>query len=153
MGWEEENASIADWAKLRIVGGEQGPDFNVPNCMVNVMEGEGQSDRLSDMLWSGLGIRGQARKLRLWFIKCEERCSPKKGLVSGSKFRFLSGNRTQVSRGSIYSPGAGAYTANALTSGLNIYFFLGCCAEVLTRIEQFFILFSKCQTLKYEGIQ
>ena len=49
------------------------------NCMVNAMEGEGRlSDRLWDMWWSGLGIRGQARKLRLWFIKCERDVLQKK---------------------------------------------------------------------------
>ena len=60
MGWEEGNASITDRGELHIIGGEQGPDFNVLNCMVKVMEGEGRSDRLSDMLWSGLGIRGSS---------------------------------------------------------------------------------------------
>ena len=57
MGWEEAKASIGDLGELLIVGGEQGPDSNVSNCMVKVMQGEGWCDRLSDMLWSGLGIR------------------------------------------------------------------------------------------------
>ena len=44
MGWGEGNASIADWGELRIVEGEQGLDFNVPNCRVKVIEGEGWID-------------------------------------------------------------------------------------------------------------
>lgn len=47
MRWGEGKASVADWGELRIAGGEQGPAFDVSNCMVDVMEGEG---------WSGLGI-------------------------------------------------------------------------------------------------
>ena len=128
VGWEEGKASIADRGKIRIVGGNLGLDFNALNCMVKAMEGEGCSDWLSDMLWSGLGIRWQARKLRLWFIRWEERCSPKKKNFLFRTQAFVWESNPDITRVNL-QPKAGAYTANALTSGLNIYLF----ADVVLR--------------------
>ena len=65
MVWEDGKASIADWYELRIMGGNQGPDFNVLSCMVKVMEGEGWSDGFGDVLCCGLGISRRARKIGL----------------------------------------------------------------------------------------
>lgn len=65
MVWEDGKACIADWYELRIVGGNQGPDFNVSSCMVKVMEGEGWSDGFGDVLWSASGISRQACKIGL----------------------------------------------------------------------------------------